>query len=202
MGLKEQVCLSGILDAYSHIPDSQWKQVTGLLKTSHVDANEYFIMQGDKPSNLAFIISGIFRVFCITEAGDEKILAFRTKGQAIAAYTPFLEDKPTWYSIQALEPGKLITIFLDDFKKLSSGHPCWEKVIKEYLIALFIEKENRERAFLTEDATTRYLNFKKQFPELDNRIHNFHVASYLGISPVTLSRIRGEIKDSLRINIG
>ncbi len=198
---KEQVYLAGVVDAYSEIPDDQWKQVLGLFKTCHVEENEYFIMQGDKPSRLAFILSGIFRVYCITEAGDEKILSFRTKGQAIAAYTPFLENRPTWYSIQALEPGKLIYIGLDEFKKLSSGHPCWDRVIKEYLIQLFIEKEDRERSFLTEDAKTRYLNFLEQFPELDKRIHNFYVASYLGISPVTLSRIRGEMKKSSKVNM-
>jgi len=191
---KEQLYFSGILKTDVQIPDSQWEKLLGLLKTSHLDENEYFLMQGDMPANIALISSGIFRIFCTTEAGDEKILAFRTRGQFIAAYTPFIESRPAWYAIQALEPAELFYLPLKEFNRLSSGHPCWERGIKEYIIQLLIEKENRERAFLTEDATTRYLNFKHQFPALDNRIHNFHVASYLGISPVTLSRIRGEIK--------
>jgi CRP-like cAMP-binding protein len=178
------------------IPDLEWKKMTALLKPLSVDKNEYFIRQGDTPERLALIVSGIFRVFCITESGDDKTLAFRTKGMALAAYTPFLENKSTWYSIQALEKGKLIYLLLDDFKKLSQGNPCWEKITKEYIIGLYIEKEKREKSFLTEDAKTRYLRFKDKYPELEKHIHNFHVASYLGISPVSLSRIRGELKKS------
>ncbi len=191
---REQLYVSGILATYAHIPDAEWEKLFDLLKICHLDENEYFLMQGDRPANMALISSGIFRIFCITQGGDEKILAFRTRGQFIAAYTPFIENRLAWYAIQALEPAELFYLSLRDFDRLSSGHPCWEKAVKEYIIQLLIEKENRERAFLTEDATTRYLNFKNRFPALDKRIHNFHVASYLGISPVSLSRIRGEIK--------
>ena len=185
------------LEKYAQIPSSEWGKMAGLLKPLHVDKNEYFIRQGDVPERLAVIISGVFRVFCITESGDDKTLAFRTKGMALAAYTPFLENKKTWFSIQALEPGELIYIFLDDFKKLTLGHSCWERATKEYFIGLYIEKEEREKSFLTENAKTRYLRFKKKNPELEKRIHNFYVASYLGISPVSLSRIRGELKKSI-----
>ncbi len=193
---KDQLKVSGLVETWPRIPDAEWKKLGDLLNTCRVNEHDYFLMQGDRPSRLAFISSGIFRIFCTTEAGDEKILAFRTQGQFIAAYTPFIENRPAWYAIQALEPGQLFYLGLKDFNRLSSGHPCWERLTKEYIIQLLIEKENRERAFLTEDATTRYLNFKARFPDVDSRIHNFHVASYLGISPVTLSRIRGELKKS------
>ena len=186
-----------VLEKYTQIPTSEWEKTEACLKPLHLDENEFFIMQGDMPDRFAFIISGIFRVFCITESGDEKTLSFRTKGQFLAAYTPFLENRDAWYSIQALEHSELIYMNFDDFVKLSMGHPCWEKVIKEYIIQLYIEKENRERSFLTENAKTRYLQFRNQYPELEQRIHNFYIASYLGISPVSLSRIRGELKKSV-----
>lgn len=188
--------LRSYLEKYAPIPAHEWEKLTGLLKSLHLDKNEYLIRQGDKPQRLAIIVSGIFRVFCITESGDDKTLAFRTKGMALAAYTPFLENRRTWFSIQALEAGELIYILLDDFKRLVQGHPCWEKATKEYFIGLYIEKEEREKSFLTEDAKTRYLRFKMKNPELEKQIHNFHIASYLGISPVSLSRIRGELKKS------
>lgn len=189
--------LRTILEKYTKIPDSEWNKIAGKLKTLHMDEHEFFIMQGDKPERMALITSGIFRVFCITESGDEKTLAFRTKGQFLAAYTPFIENKDTWYSIQALEAGELIYFRLKDYKRLSSGHPCWEKVAKEYILQIFIEKEKRERAFLTEDAKTRYLHFKEEYSDLEQRIHKFYIASYLGISPVSLSRIRSKIKKQI-----
>lgn len=188
--------LLSIFETYAPIPSSEWKKTKACLKSLHLEENAFFIMQGDTPHRFAFINAGILRVFCITESGVEKTMAFRTQGQFVAAYTPYLENRSTWYSIQALTPCELIFLSLEDFKRLSLGHPCWEKVSKEYIIQLFMEKEKRERSFLTEDAKTRYLRFKHQYPDIESQIHNFHIASYLGISPVSLSRIRGELKKS------
>ena len=184
------------LRKYGDIPLSEWKKIAHLLKPLHLEKNEYFIRQGANPDRLALIVSGLFRVFCVTEAGDEKTLSFRKKGQFLAAYSPFIENRETWYSIQALESSELIYFFLEDHKKLLLEHPCWEKIVKEYIVKLYIEKEDRERSFLTEDAKTRYLSFIDSFPTLEQRVSQFHIASYLGISPVSLSRIRGEIKKS------
>ncbi|MBI9077897.1 MAG: Crp/Fnr family transcriptional regulator [Desulfatibacillum sp.] len=196
MDESQQRIIFETLSQYGKIPIPEWEKACSLLKTRHVAKNEYIIRQGDKPDSMAFILSGIFRVFCNTEDGDEKTLSFRTQGQFLAAYSPFLENRNTWYSIQALESGFLAHLFLEDYNKLSRGHPCWEKIAKEYIVRLFIEKEDRERSFLTEDAKTRYLSFKANYPLLEQSIHQFYIASYLGISPVSLSRIRGELKKS------
>jgi len=66
-----------VSEKYTHIPTSEWKKIKACLKPLDLDENEFFIMQGDMPDRFAFIISGIFRVFCITESGDEKTLSFR-----------------------------------------------------------------------------------------------------------------------------
>ena len=182
------------LNKYADVPASEWEKALGRHKSLHLEKNAYFIRQGSKPQRLAFIISGIFRVFCITEAGTEKTLSFRTRGQFLAAFTPHLENRETWYSIQALTQGDLAYLPLDQWEKLYSGHPCWGKVFKEYVVRLFIEKEDRERSFLTEDAKTRYLRFRDNYPELEKQIPQFYIASFLGISPVSLSRIRADLK--------
>ena len=182
------------LQGYADIPASEWEKALGAHKSLCMEKNAYFIRQGSRPQRLAFIISGIFRVFCITEAGIEKTLSFRTRGQFLAAFTPHLENRETWYSIQALTRGDLVYLPLDQWETLYAGHPCWEKVFKEYVVRLFIEKEDRERSFLTEDAKTRYLRFKDNFPELEQQIPQFYIASFLGISPVSLSRIRADLK--------
>ncbi|HSA16673.1 MAG TPA: Crp/Fnr family transcriptional regulator [Spirochaetota bacterium] len=187
--------LLGTLDKFARIPEIEWNKTASALRGLRLGKNDYFVRQGDQPSRLAFIVSGLFRVYCVTEDGDEKTLAFRIPGQFLAAYTPFLEKKDSWYSIQALSEAELLYLPLDKFKKLSSEHPCWETVVKEYIVSLFIEKEDRERSFLTEDARTRYLIFIEKHPELVKRIPLIYIASYLGITPVSLSRIRGELKN-------
>jgi CRP-like cAMP-binding protein len=182
------------LQQFGDIPPAEWAKAVVLFKSLHLKKNEYFIRQGDQPSRLAFITSGLFRVFCITETGEEKTLSFRTKGQFIAAYTPYLENRETWYSIEALKEGDLLYITLNQHEELFQSHPCWERLFQNYIVRLFIEKEDRERSFLMEDAKTRYLRFKEKYPEIEQQIHQFHVASFLGISPVSLSRIRSDLK--------
>ncbi len=193
MDKTSQTFMLSKLEEYAEIPISEWQKMVGFLKPLSMEKNEFLIRQGDKPDRLAFIISGIFRVFCITEDGAAKTMAFRTKGQFLSAFTPFIENRNTWYSIQALTPSKLFYLMLENGQKLLAGNSCWDILTKEYIVKLFIEKEDRERSFLTEDAKTRYLNFKIKYPELEQHISQFYIASYLGISRVSLSRIRSEM---------
>lgn len=190
---RESFVLS-VLEEYADIPEEEWRKAAGRLERLTLGKNDFFVRQGDLPDRMGLIFDGIFRVFCITEAGDEKILAFRTKRQFLAAYSPFVENRESWYSIQALTNAELICFSLDDMKNLSMRHRCWEKVVKEYMVRLFIEKEDRERSFLIEDAHTRYIRFRESYPELEKILPQYYIASYLGISPVSLSRIRGKMK--------
>ena len=196
MDPQAQTFMLQTLQKYADVPQSEWQKILGMHRALHLEKQAFFLRQGDRAARLAFIVSGVFRIFCLTESGSEKTLAFRIPGQFLSAYTPYLEGREAWYSIQALTGADLFYLSLDDCERLLSGHPCWDKVVKEYIVTLFIEKEDRERSFLTEDARTRYLRFREKHPDLEKQIHQFYIASFLGISPVSLSRIRAELKMS------
>lgn len=72
---------------------------------------------------------------------------------------------------------------------------CWRDVTRKYVEDLFIEKEQRERELFSLDVTTRYLNFKKRYPDVEGRVSQYHIASYLGITPQALSRIRKRLHE-------
>ena len=188
--------LFSYLQEFSEIPFNEKNKITDRINFLHLDKDDFFVKQGSKPERLALISSGIFRVYCLTESGEEKTLAFRVKGQFVAAFSPYLTGQESWYSIQALSDGDLVSIPIKDYTALSAGHPCWDKIINKMIIKLFIEKEDRERSFLTEDAATRYLQFRLKYPEIEDLVPQFYIASYLGISPVSLSRIRKKIKNN------
>lgn len=188
-----------VLETYARIPRSEWQKLQPKLKTLYLERNQLFIRQGEVSTNIGFIVSGVFRVFCTTREGSEKTLAFRSEGQFLSALTPLIEKRDCWYSIQALEQGELLYIGNAELAGLPEvSDTCWDKVFRKYIVQLYIEKEARERSFLTEDAQTRYLEFVHNYPDLEKRVHNFHIASYLGMSDVTLSRIRGELRGSTR----
>lgn len=195
--------LFSVLAKYGDIPaeerDAARLRLQSVVKTRNMKKGGKFVTQGDLPKEMALIYSGLFRVFCLSESGEEKTLAFRREGQFLSAYSPFLNHKETWYSIEALTDSKIIYFPLEFYPTLFEGHPCWGAVVRNYIIELFMEKEDRERSFLMEDATTRYLNFKKNNPKIESEISQYYIASYLGISPVSLSRIRSELNKNQKL---
>ncbi|MBI9075249.1 MAG: Crp/Fnr family transcriptional regulator [Desulfatibacillum sp.] len=196
MRIKNAEQVRELLGFHILAPDEEWDKLKALFRPLHVPKHEFFIRAGEKPHMLGAIASGLFRTFCITDKGDERILAFRQEGQILGGYAPYLMNQDNWYSIQALEDSELLCFSFGDLETLSAGHPCWEKFIHNYTVRMFLEKECRERSLLMEDAAARYLSFLEGNPGLADRISQYHIASYLGISPVSLSRIRSGLKAS------
>ncbi len=180
--------------ANEQIPDSEWEQLESVLIPLDLNKDEMFVKAGDKPHLIGIIESGVFRTFCMTEQGNERTLAFRQEGQLLAGYAPFLMNRYIWYSIQALEPSRLVCFSFSDLNRLSDSHPCWKESLFNFTVGLYLEKESRERSLLMEDAKGRYLSFLKEYSGLSDRIPQYHIASYLGISPISLSRIKSELK--------
>lgn len=179
---------------YGTIPDREWSKLINMVKLLRLRKYNHFVRIGDVPDKLGLITSGIFRIYFITEQGDERILSFRRENQFLSAFSQFLQGQPSWCGIQALTDSMLLCINLREYNQLLSDHSCWNKLGRKYLENLFIEKEKREREFLSEDATARYLSFKQNNPGLEEKVSQYHVASYLGITPVALSRIRKNLK--------
>lgn len=177
---------------YGSIPDVQLKKLYGMVKSQNIRKSEYFIRTEDQPEKFAFINKGIFRVYCDSEDGNEKTLAFRSEGHFLAPYTPVVYCQQVWYSIQALMDCEIYYISVEDYKKLSQEHICWEVLEKNYIIELFFEKEERERSLLMDSAKVRYEGFISKYPELVQRIQQNYIASYLGITPVSLSRLKSQ----------
>jgi CRP-like cAMP-binding protein len=185
-----------LLHAFSPVPvpEDEWKKSIKNVHALSLKKNEYFIKAGDIPDKLAFIFLGIFRVFYLSESGNENILVFRDEGRPLSAYSSFLENTVSRHYFQALEDSILLYISFQDWAELLSGHPCWQAIYARYLQILFIEKEDRETEFLCNDAETRYLTFVKKYPQIAKRVPYYHIASYLGITPEALSRMRKKLK--------
>ena len=184
--------MHSVLSEYARIPEGEWMKAQELLHVLKIRKGDYFIRVGDEPDKLAFIVAGLFRVFFTTKTGDEKILVFRAENRLLSAYSSFLESTTSKFSIQAVEESVLLYLSLEDYAKLLAEHSCWQTISAKYAELLFIEKEQRENEFLSEDAETRYYNFILHYPDFENRLNQYHIASYIGITPVALSRIRNK----------
>ena len=124
----------------------------------------------------------------------KRLWPLEVKVNFLPVIPPFIENKEIWYSIEALEDSVILEIRFEDYLDLVRNSNSWNELIKNYMTRLYIEKEERERSFLLDDATTRYLDFVRKNPDFEERIPQFNIASYLGITPVSLSRIRSKLK--------
>lgn len=175
---------------YAFIPDTEWQKLKEKLQCVYLKKNAFFIVTGEIPDKIGFIVKGLFRIFYLTESGNDITLVFRDENKFLAAYSAYLEGVKSKYSFQALEDSLLLYISLDDYIELALDHICWQIIMQKYSQLLFVEKEKRETELLCDDAQTRYNHFINNSTSLANRISQYHIASYLGIKPETLSRIR------------
>ncbi len=185
---------NSVVSNFTDVPSEEWEKVLGLHKLMYLGKNDFFLKAGDIPDKVAFIASGIFRVFFISESAEDKTLAFREEGRFLSAFNSSLENQRSWFSIQAMEEAVLLYISLNDYKKMLQGNICWQIINTKYMEEIYNEKEKREKELLSENAETRYRNLLERYPDIEKRIRQYHIASFLGISPVTLSRIRRGLK--------
>ena len=137
-----------------------------------------------------FLSEGLVRVFSCTKNGNEFNKSFAQEGQFIAAIQSPIGATPSIYSIQALEEVVAIAINKKDLDKLYYRSLLWANIGRLYMETLAVRKEKREAQFLLDSAEDRYLQFVEDHPGLADRLPLYHIASYLGITDVALSRIR------------
>jgi len=175
------------------IPKSEWNKFEHLFNVKTLSKGELLLSQGELSKNFYYITKGIIRYFYTSENGKEFNKSFHLENEFAGSLLSTKMGLPSTFNIQALEDCQLITIAYSELAKLYDSHPCWEKIGRVMAEDLAMEKERREREFLLDDAQTRYKTFIKNHPKLVDRISLGHIASYLGITQVQLSRIRKNI---------
>lgn len=144
---------------------------------------------GERVSYAYFCITGLFRLFYTLEDGKEFIKSFSLSNEFVTSYGAMISGEPSYFSIQALEDSAVIEIPYAVLQELSDRSHEWERFVRKSVEQLYLKKEERERELLFLSAAERLEAFRKKYPDLELRIPQYQIASYLGISPVSLSRI-------------
>jgi CRP-like cAMP-binding protein len=172
------------------IPPLEWLHFTTRLKFRTLKKGEFFLRQGQPVSDLGFVLKGLLFNFYTNQDGEQFVKYFIPEGNIVGCYSSLIRNRHAVFSCQTLEPTALLTMKYADVQSLFDRHACWEKLGRLSAERLYIDLEEREQYFLMSDAKTRYEGFIKDRPGLEQRIPQYIIASYIGISPVSLSRLR------------
>lgn len=185
--------LTALLRSLADIPDSEMARVLALFRHVELAKGDVFVRAGEVPEQMAFLDSGLMRLYYIREDGEEFTKSFLSEGEIVGAYSALLRSEPSRLWSDALEDSTVLVASYHEYVPIAEGHPCWQVVNRKFAEVLFIKKEQREASLLLDDAETRYRMFLAEYPSLQHRLKQHHIASYLGITPVSLSRIRARL---------
>ena len=161
-----------------------------LLRQKRYQKGENFVDEGQIPRRTAFVAEGLFSQYYASEKGETVIKYFFPEGRLAASVTAMLTEKPSLFTITAIENSTVLEYDFFAFKKLFTDHPDIALFYIRYLEQHWIiEKEPLEISFRANTAKTKYQEFLTSYPQLVTRLKKHHIASFLGITPTQFSRI-------------
>jgi CRP-like cAMP-binding protein len=163
--------------------------IHGLFKPLQFASGAYFLEEGQLCRYVGFVETGLLR-YHMNHDGTEKTLFFSSEGEFVSNYQSFLPREASNTSIQAIEDCLLQVISYDDLQKLYAGVGQGEKLGRLAIEQVFLSSMQQLKSFYKDSPTARYQQFLRSYPNLAQRVPQYHIASYVGIKPQSLSRIR------------
>lgn len=179
---------------FGQLNQQQIDLIKSKAKVIELEKEDYFSEAGKIAKQVAFVDEGILRVCYYDNKGEEITRYFIDENNFAVDLNSFTYQIPSSEYVQAVTDCKLLVFSADALKDLSTTIIAWDSIINQITAKSLIAKVNRISPMLAEDAKDRYINFLDKFPQFANRIPLSLLASYLGITQSSLSRIRKNIR--------
>jgi len=163
------------------------------FKEKKLRKRQLLLEQGEVCRYLSFISSGLMRTYNVDEKGNEHMSIFGWEGWWLSDFNSFLTGETSVFSIDAIEPTELLMISLADYESLTLAVPLMDRYFRILYQNSLITKEKRLLSSIKHTAEEKYLQLADTNPEILKRVPQNLIASYLGIAPETLSRIRKKL---------
>jgi len=172
--------------------ETELEALSGLFKEKRFTKGQFFAREGEYARYFAFVNEGVLRAFFRTDKGEEYNKTFFTPNNFTGAYSSLITGQKNRINIQCLTDTVLLVGDFQQFTVLFDSYPGIERLARILAEQFFVVKERREIQLVTLEANERYELFKNEHPDLEQQIPQYHIASYLGITPTQLSRIRAK----------
>ncbi|MDB5152636.1 MAG: cyclic nucleotide-binding protein [Mucilaginibacter sp.] len=195
---KENASAQQLISYFKHLfrlDDKECDEIANRLSERKIRRNQYILQEGDVCRHFTFVVSGCFKMFAVDKNGKEHNLQFAAENDWITDLSSFYSEKVSNVFIEAIERSEILQIKHDDLLYLYVHYHKIDHNFRVIIEQKYIELQNRVLQNISSTAEERYTTFLQQYPNLSNRLPNTQIASYLGITPEFLSKIRREISN-------
>jgi CRP-like cAMP-binding protein len=186
--------LEQTLNKYSPLSPQALKRYFSACQYTHIAKGTTLYAIGEIPSSFAFIHKGLMRAYLIDEEGNEFNKNFFAEGRFPGSMSALLNNETSILAIEALEDSEIIIIDFKQFRlELFADNELMAFHINYLEQHWLLEKEPKEIGYLQHEAKHRYLMFLDKHESILSRLPQYHIASYLGITPTQLSRVKKDL---------
>jgi CRP-like cAMP-binding protein len=179
------------------LSDSELAPVDAAARVRAVARGDSFLRAGDVATECGTILVGVMREYYPLADGREVTRNFAGPGDGVGSLSDLLSGEPARSAVVAESPARIITMPWSVLRDAAASTPAWTRFLGRVTERLYLAKAMREYELLALDAEARYLRFRTRFAALEAEIPLRQVASYLGITPEHLSRLRRRLAPSL-----
>ena len=169
------------------------KIIESLFHKINVKKGTILLNAGDLVDVQYYILDGCLRTFHMDSQGKEHTIQFGIKDWWVSDFTALLDSDEAILTIEAIQDSTLYKISKQDMNYLYSKIPKIDSFFRLKLERSFAAFQKRILSYLSQSAAERYLNFIKTYPNIEKSVKNYHIASYLGMTTESLSRVRKEL---------
>ncbi len=178
------------LSKYVELTPEECEIIRSLFVYRKYRKRQYIQQEGEVTRLETFVIKGITRTYEVDDTGQEHVIQFGPEDWWVGDLYSFLTDTPSKYNIDCLEDTEALQITKQDQETLYQRVPKMERHFRILIQNAFIASTQRLSSSLSKSASEQYEEFIKRYPHIEQRVPNHQIASYLGITPQSLSRIR------------
>lgn len=170
-----------------------WNKLQKVSNELSIKSKTVLLEEGDIASDIYFIKKGCLRQ-SFNKDGKDITFQFFFEDQSVASIDSFMHDKPSLFSIESIEPSNLLSIKKEAFKEILSSVPEFKDGFQDFILQRMMNYSQLFLSRIKDTPQERYADLMVNHPEIIRRIPQHYIASYLGITPISLSRIRNRIK--------
>ena len=178
------------------LTEQEQERLKKYLTFKKLRKKQYLLQEGDVCKTIAFVEKGALRAYSVDENDAERIIQFGLEGWTISDLYSFLTEEPATYNIDAIEDSELVLISKSAHEELLQTMPKYETYTRLNITGAYLAMQKRLTSIISSSVEERYAEFVALYPHIAQRVPQHMIASYMGLTPETLSRVRKRLSSS------